>query len=85
MKADKSGGGKSVEKLLERIATKHILCYFIFLRSGNIFFTSKIGLLCFVQENSQDYYKMSKILKGSPPFHNWLSKPCDTDMFSTNQ
>ncbi|XP_057531612.1 tRNA-specific adenosine deaminase TAD1 isoform X2 [Amaranthus tricolor] len=38
-----------------------------------------------LKENSQDYYKMSKILKGSPPFHNWLSKPCDTDMFSTNQ
>ncbi|CAO2835094.1 unnamed protein product [Amaranthus hypochondriacus] len=38
-----------------------------------------------LKDNSQEYYKMSKILKGSPPFLNWLSKPCDSDMFSTNQ
>ncbi|XP_048495060.1 tRNA-specific adenosine deaminase TAD1 isoform X1 [Beta vulgaris subsp. vulgaris] len=38
-----------------------------------------------LKENAQEYYQMSKILKGSPCFCNWLMKPVDSDMFLISQ
>lgn len=38
-----------------------------------------------LKENAHEYNQMSKILKGSPTFCNWLLKPVDSDMFSISQ
>uniref|UniRef100_A0A803KZ71 A to I editase domain-containing protein n=1 Tax=Chenopodium quinoa TaxID=63459 RepID=A0A803KZ71_CHEQI len=35
-----------------------------------------------LKENAHEYNQMSKILKGSSTFCNWLLKPVDSDMFS---
>ncbi|KNA04574.1 hypothetical protein SOVF_198400 [Spinacia oleracea] len=35
-----------------------------------------------LKENAHEYNQMSKILKGTPSFCNWLLKPVDSDMFS---
>ncbi|KAL9234462.1 hypothetical protein vseg_009333 [Gypsophila vaccaria] len=35
-----------------------------------------------LKEMAQDYHQASRILKGSPLFSSWLSKPVDSDMFT---
>ncbi|KAK9742952.1 hypothetical protein RND81_03G207500 [Saponaria officinalis] len=35
-----------------------------------------------LKEMAQEYHQASRILKGSPHFGNWLSKPVDSDMFT---